>query len=221
MIIETNYLCAYDSLDYTKPIGAVNDDHSNKKYIDEIESLFNRKFSYLELGCAGGLIIKDLVDKGHDAYGIEGTDHPISIGRHAWTIYHNTRLFTCDLAKPFKILEAPKFDVISNWEFFEHIPTDSILYLLSKIYLHLSDSGIVICGISYSVDEHHLSIFKRDEWESKFFNTLFTTNDYDLSNKLREDYIGDHKSFFVILRKKPGKESIAENIIEDFEKKFT
>lgn len=221
MKISTKWNLCIDSLDYTQPVGATNDDHCNDLYINEVVSLYNRKISYLELGCAGGSIVDRFVNSGHDAYGIEGTDHPIKIGREAWKKHHNTRLFTCDLSKPFSISENPKFDVVSAWEFMEHIPEASLNYLMAKIYNILNnESGMVIFGISYAVSPHHLSVFQQDVWKEKVFDNLFITKEYNLINKYREDYIGDHKSFFVILTPKKSLSKLANQIIKEFEEKF-
>tara|TARA_R110000824_G_scaffold265390_3_gene454319 strand:- start:12618 stop:13292 length:675 start_codon:yes stop_codon:yes gene_type:complete len=215
MKIKTEYPICFESLDYTAPIGAVNDDNSNPLYADEVESLFGRKISYLELGCAGATFIDLMVSKGHDAYGIDGTDHPLKVRRNAWEKYYDTRLFTCDLSKPFEILDAPKFDVVSAWEFMEHIPTDSLNFIMAKIYNMLDENGIVIFGISMAVTEHHLSVFPEKKWNEEIFSKLFIVNEYTLKNKYREDYIGDHKSFFTILKPKSGLTEIANDIIKE------
>jgi 2-polyprenyl-3-methyl-5-hydroxy-6-metoxy-1,4-benzoquinol methylase len=220
MIIKTKYPLCVDSMDYINPVGAVNDDNCNPLYVDEVISLFNHPISYLELGCAGGTIVDYLVSRGHDAYGIDGTDHPIKIGRTAWKKHHNTRLFTCDLSKPFDILESPKFDVISAWEFMEHLPPKCINYLMAKLYKLLKEDGIILFGISSVECSHHLSVFTREIWEQNVFSELFDTHDYNLTSKYREDYIGDHKSFFVILKPKKYLEEKANIIIENFEKNF-
>lgn len=226
MIINTKYPLAYESHDYITPDGAIHDDNVNIPYIEELESHFKRSFSYLELGCAGGGIIKYLFDKGHDAYGLEGTDHPIRIGRYAWKEFHNTRLFTCDLSKPFEVLGAPKFDVISNWEFFEHIPTESLKFLISKIYTLLNEDGMVICGISSNpatpVTPWHVSPFKRDVWEKIYFSDLFDCYDYPFKNTYRaypED-IESSGSFLIMLKPKKNMMELAQKTIQEFNNKF-
>lgn len=219
MKIKTDYPICFESLDYTQPVGAVNDDNCNPLYAEEIESLFGKKVSYLELGCAGASFIDHLVSKGHDAYGIDGTDHPIKVQRSAWLKYHNTRLFTCDLSKPFEIIDAPKFDVISAWEFMEHIPTESLTFIMAKIYNILDENGIVIFGISMAECDHHLSVFPQEKWNREIFSQLFEVGDYTLKNKYREDYIGDHKSFFTILKPKNELHKLANNIIKQHENK--
>jgi cyclopropane fatty-acyl-phospholipid synthase-like methyltransferase len=219
MKIKTEYPVCFESPDYYNPVGAINDDNSNEKYADELELKLGKKLNYLELGCAGGTFIDLLISKGHNAFGIDGTDHPIKIGRPAWVKYFNDRLFTCDLSKPFEVIDFPKFDVISAWEFMEHIPTDSIDFLLSKIYELLDDDGIVIFGVSMAECSHHQSVFKQEIWNDKYFSKLYETNEYYLINKYREDYIGNHNSFFTILKKKPNMKNLASSLIKEHEQK--
>tara|TARA_R110000868_G_scaffold13711_2_gene63552 strand:- start:2045 stop:2704 length:660 start_codon:yes stop_codon:yes gene_type:complete len=218
MIIQTKFPICKDSLDYTEPIGAINDDNSNEHYANEIEELFNRKVSYLELGCAGGSFIDLLCAKGHDAYGIEGTDHPLKQNRAAWKKHYNTRLFTCDLSKPFKVIDAPKFDVISNWEFMEHLPPESLLYITLKMYSLLSVDGCVLCGISMQETPHHTSIFPEKVWLEELFGQVFHCFPYSLKHKYREDYYPGHQSFFVILKPKLDKVDFVNESLKLLEK---
>lgn len=150
-VITDNPFCV-GSADFLHPVGAVNDDSTNLKYIESIEKYFNnKKISSLELGCAGGRVVLDLVRRGHDSYGLEGTPYPRLLGRPAWTELYNRHLFNCDLSKPFNLLddnnEDYKFDLVSHWEFMEHLPTESLKYLHGKMYLHLKDEGAIFCGI--------------------------------------------------------------------------
>jgi SAM-dependent methyltransferase len=152
MKVKTNYPYCVDSSDFVAPIGAVNDNTTNSSYIQDVENYFNnKKISTLELGCAGGQVVFDLAARGHDSYGLEGTPYPRVKKRQAWEAYDNTRLFTCDLSKPFQLLtddnQAYKFDLISHWEFLEHLPINCLEYFTAKLYKHLKDDGVIFCGI--------------------------------------------------------------------------
>ena len=153
MIVNTKFEFCKDSPDYTNPIGAIHDDTTDLLYIQSIENYFNnKKLTTLELGCAGGRIVKDLADRGHDAYGIEGTPYPLQRNRPAWRQFYKTRLFNCDLSKPFELLTNDgndmKFDVISHWEFLEHLPPDSLDYFHARLYIHLKEDGSIFSGYS-------------------------------------------------------------------------
>jgi len=249
-LITTTPYCK-SSPDYTSPIGATHDDTTNLSYIEALEEHYGlgHPLVTLELGCAGGRIVKDLADRGHDAYGIEGTPYPLQMRRPAWVEYYGTRLFNHDLSQPFVLQDSAgadmQFDIISHWEFLEHLPPQCLPYLHAKLYTHLKEDGIILAGISpwgpttnrdrfEDTDprktlalevEHHQSCFWREEWEELYWNKLFDCHDYPLGDaKLRWD--GCHKiqaySIYVSLTRKntPEAEEIARQIIQECEKEW-
>lgn len=246
MKVITKDIYCVDSLDYTQPIGAKNDNRTSMKYVIAIEEYFNNRtpLTTIEFGCAGCLIVKTLADRGHNSYGIEGTPHPLQ--RPQWKEFHNERLFTCDLSKPFRLIDDDgndmKFDVISHWEFLEHLPVASQEYFHAKLYTHLKEDGIILAGISpwgpsTSRDRfeqgdprktagnqvhHHQSCFHRDEWEELYWNKLFVCNDYPLNAKLRHDGKpgGLVQSIYVALTRlnTPESDQRARNIIAQKER---
>jgi 2-polyprenyl-3-methyl-5-hydroxy-6-metoxy-1,4-benzoquinol methylase len=242
MKIITEHEFCVDSPDYYEPIGAIYDDNTNINYIEDIEKYFGgKKISTLELGCAGGKLVSDLIERGHDSYGLEGTPHPLNKGRYAWANYYNKNLFNCDLSKPFELLdeknEIKKFDLISHWEFLEHIPTESLDLLLCNIYKHLKDDGIVLCGISpwgptsttrpdlkemLKDIAHHQSCFTKEEWIEKYFSKYFDSYEYPLNNKLRIDwnYELNYGSFNLMLKKKHGLHEFVEKTLVQEKNKF-
>lgn len=218
MQVITDFEYCYDSPDYKKPIGAPHDDTTNLNYILDIENYFgNKKLTTLELGCAGGRIVMDLIERGHNSYGLEGTPYPRELGRPAWVKYYKKNLFNCDLSKPFKLLDdndnPMQFDLISHWEFLEHIPTPALDGLLSTLHSYLKPDGIILCGISpygptthgeqFDV-EHHQSCFFKEEWEELYFNKLFKTYPYPFNGRLRYDWNKEKNigSFVTMLKRK-------------------
>ena len=247
MKIQTDFLYCYSSPDYFDPIGAINDDTTNIEYIEAIERHFDfKELTTLELGCAGGRIVMDLAERGHDAYGIEGTPYPLQLGRPAWRQYYNSRLFTCDLSMPFQLLnendEEMKFDVISHWEFLEHLPPICLNYFHARLYTHLKDDGVIFCAFSpwgptlnrdrFSDDDprkthalevqHHQSCYWREEWEELCWSKFFYCHDYSLEAKLRidEDPSKGIYSYYVQLTRKntPQVERLAKETITTYEK---
>jgi hypothetical protein len=218
MQVITDFEYCYDSPDYKDPIGAKYDDTTNIQYILDIEKYFdNKKLTTLELGCAGGRIVMDLIKRGHNSYGLEGTPYPREISRPAWVNYYKKNLFNCDLSKPFQLLDdngkPMQFDLISHWEFLEHISTNALDNLLLTLCSYLKPDGIMLCGISpygpttngrkFDV-EHHQSCFFKEEWEEKYFNKLFTSHPYPFEGKLRVDWNDELNlgSFNTMLKKK-------------------
>ena len=167
-----------EGLDNTKPIGAGNDNTTSSDYIGALEDFFKTQippgdplvFDYLELGCAGGQIVLDLVNRGHNAYGIEGTPHPRNGGRSAWVEpVSRNRMFEADVSKPFLLQDSQgtpaKFDIISHWEFAEHLPTKSLHYFTAKLFLHLRKTGRIFSGISPWGNSTNVDKYFRDHPE--------------------------------------------------------
>jgi len=251
MKVVTKHPWCVSSADFLQPIGAVNDDTTNNEYINTIEEHFQgKKISSLELGCAGGQIVADLINHGHDAYGLEGTPYPLELGRPAWSQYYNTRLFHCDLSKPFRLLDEQgedyQFDLISHWEFLEHLPTDCLKYFHAKLYLHLKDEGVVLCGICPwgaftditqlpvghpDRSEEKLQIYLDDvearghaHHQSCFFRHQWEADYFsDFFETFDYDLKGklreDESSFNCILKKKIGEQyiNLAQRYIEEYE----
>ena len=234
MKVISDFEYCVDSPDFTDPVGAVNDDTTNKEYIEDMEKFFDgKKITTLELGCAGGRIVMDLIERGHNSYGLEGTPYPRQKNRPAWVKYYNKNLFNCDLSKPFTLLDdngdLMQFDVISHWEFLEHIPVESLDLLLANLYRHLKPDGVILCGVSpwgpttdpkhghvYKDVVHHQACFMQEEWNEKYFNRFFEVHEYPFEGKLRQDWNYDLNigSFYTMLKKKSGIEDTINNIIK-------
>ena len=203
--VITDKPVAYDSLDHIVPEGTSRDNSTSEGYIREVLDYFdNKEINYLDLGCSGGQLIVDFLDKGHNALGLEGSDYSVKHQRANWPKYHNKNLFTCDIAHPFRIVdgtgEQVKFDCISAWEVLEHIPFKTLPELMKNIHSHLKPGGIFVGSVSTDPNpQWHVSIFSKKFWTEKVFHPLFITEEYPFKNLVREDV--RHCSFFVLLRK--------------------
>ena len=243
MKVITKHEYCVDSPDFINPIGATNDDTTNLEYIEDIEKYFgNKKLTTLELGCAGGRIVMDLIERGHNSYGLEGTPHPREKKRPAWEKYYQTNMFNCDLGKPFTLLDNKgklmQFDLISHWEFLEHMPTESLDLLMANLHRHLKPDGKILCAVSpwgpttdrkHDPDgkifshpcniagvAHHQSCFMQEEWNEKYFNRFFNVHEYPFAGKLRHDWSTELNigSFETMLSKKEGIEDYVNEIIK-------
>lgn len=170
--LETDFPLAKDSLDYQYPEGAIQDNSKRPKFN---EGLKRYPGSVLDLGCAGGGFIKDCIDEGRIAVGLEGTDFNKNGQKFEWaTIPDN--LFTCDLTKPFVLHTGDRkcfqFNIVTAWEFFEHIEKPDIAQLILNIKNHLTDGGLLICSIDgnhYPLRHHreidlHRTVESKDWW---------------------------------------------------------
>ena len=212
--LKTDHPIAYESPDHIFPWGTKNDNSTNEGFIEETLDFWKQrgkdKVNFLDLGCSGGQLVIDYINKGHLGVGLEGSDYSVVHKRANWPKYYNKNLFTCDVTKKYELFENNepiKFDIISAWEVIEHIAEED----LPSFFKHISDNlstGGIFCG-SISTKEEvlegyklHQTVWDELTWYSNFKNILdglnLTLYSYSFENKVREDF----QSFHIILLKK-------------------
>src|SRR5438034_3019168 len=76
---------AVDSPDHIAPRGTANDNSRNRLFNRKLEALLRKRpLAVLDLGCAGGGVVKDVLDDGHVAIGLEGSDGSKKLGGAEW-----------------------------------------------------------------------------------------------------------------------------------------
>lgn len=221
---------AYDSPDYHNPWGTRRDNSKSPEFwTGLIKTLGKQKISLLDLGCAGGGLVAEGAEMGHDTIGIEGSNYWVkninenSLSAIQWKYFHNRRLFTCDITMPFFIIDVKheldpiqdkilpivtkkRFDVITAWEVLEHLNPTRFQIALGNIWNHLADDGIFLASIGMTSDspegvELHQIIQPVDWWLEQFtkFN-LFDVFQYPI-NDITPVRLLDN-SIYVFLRKK-------------------
>ena len=177
--IITEHPVAYESPDHLYPWGTKRDNFTNENFVNEIDNYFNNQsFNFLDLGCSGGQLVIDMLGL-HDeniSIGLEGSDYSIKHQRANWPQYHNKNLFTCDITKPFNIVNDNinvKFNLITAWEVLEHIHPDDLDGVFQNIFNHLDDDGIFAGSINMGSDapngvELHLTRQPPSYWEDVF-----------------------------------------------------
>lgn len=147
----TKYPIAYQSPDHLYPQGTRYDQSRNRRFNMNLYRLFpdNYLIRLLDLGCAGGTLVKDVIDDGHFAIGLEGSDWSKKYKRAAWA-YIPDFLFTCDITQKFELLDKKRilFDVITAWEVIEHLKTADLPQLLKNVKKHLLPSGLFIVSVT-------------------------------------------------------------------------
>ena len=81
--IKTDSPIAVDSDDHIHPDGIYLDNNVDHTLIPQIEYLFNKKINFLDLGCAGGALVCEMLNAGHTAVGIDGSDHCLNFRKEA------------------------------------------------------------------------------------------------------------------------------------------
>lgn len=212
MKIITNHPVAINSPDHLYPCGTAMDNSTDHNFIAEIEHYFgNRKINFLDIGCSGGQLVIDFINKGHTAIGIEGSDYSVIHQRANWPLFHNKILFTCDATKPYSVLDdndnAIKFDCITAWEVIEHIAPEEHDQFFTNILNHMHEESIFVGSIS----EHpsywnyggvtrqlHQSVFNKNHWMTQILPKYFKVEEYPFTYKVRYE----DTSFWVKLMKK-------------------
>jgi 2-polyprenyl-3-methyl-5-hydroxy-6-metoxy-1,4-benzoquinol methylase len=176
---------AFDSNDHIMPWGTRRDNSTNPRFNEKLLKLFlhsdsNKIVNVLDLGCAGGGFVKSIIDDGHFAIGIEGSDFSQKNKRAEWRTIPD-RLFTCDITEKFHFLKNSHrllFDTITCWEVLEHIQETKLDNVLKNIKENLRESGIIICSIPNWPEEkngcvlHHI-VRPKKWWIQKFTEAGF------------------------------------------------
>lgn len=210
--LKTKHPIAIDSPDYQNPWGTRRDNSRNSRFNKKLYGLFPDKIlRILDLGCSGGGFIQGVIEDGHIGVGLEGSDWSKNLGRGAWGKIPT--LFTCDITRPFEILEdgkPMKFDVITAWEVMEHIKEKDLPQTIKNIKNHLAEEGLFIGSISQNEEviddvKLHNSVHSEEWWVDKFYK------DFDCwsgEGKLIKRYFNgqylrkDEGSFIIILTHK-------------------
>ena len=157
----------------------MHDNTAGPVFLQRIQELWPtlKPLAFLDIGCAGGKLVKDALDLGIIAAGLEGSDFSLARQRAEWaTIPHN--LFVCDVTHEFTLtsehvhqigLTSPfRFDVISAWEVMEHLPEARLPQFFKNVLAHLMPYGIFACSISSQHGYHHVTLHERDWWLQQF-----------------------------------------------------
>lgn len=180
---------ALDSNDHIYPDGIYLDNNVSLNFVNNIEQVFQRKINFLDLGCAGGALVCELLKRGHNAVGVDGSDHCLNFRKEAadklgmakpygydnWQQYGNQRLFTADITKEFQFFENSepmKFDLITAWDVMEHFYPERIDIFMEQVKKHLSPAGYFVASIAkFSLNKHnveyHNSNFPDSWWIEK------------------------------------------------------
>lgn len=209
---------AFDSNDHIYPHGTARDNSSNIHFINNVLFKFgqdNRKFNFLDLGCSGGLLVKEFIQYTKYSIGLEGSNYSILNHREHWPELSQKNLFTCDISRRFEIkdIDTDKrvlFEVITAWEVIEHIKTERLKTFFQNVWNHMTDDGVFSCSIStikepaYGAtngEQLHETVWNESKWleylESLKMFKILREDKLIFWNRVRRE----HGSFQLDLRK--------------------
>jgi SAM-dependent methyltransferase len=173
---------ACESPDHLIPFGTKRDNSRHRRFNKKLYELFgidHPSLWVLDLGCSGCGFVKDCLDDGCLAVGIEGSDFSKKLRRAEWRTIPE-HLFTADITAPFEVFgEFPagekrlQFDVITTWEVMEHIHERDIAAVVENVKQHLRPGGLWIMSIALCDDFHqgvnlHQTVKPEAWWVEKF-----------------------------------------------------
>ena len=204
--LQTDHPIAYESPDHLHPYGTMQDNSRNWDFCRKLFALRGEQISLLDIGCAGGGLVKDMIDHGNLAVGLEGSDYSKRHKRAEWATIPDS-LFTCDVTKPFTLRKDGDphpfaFDVVTAWEFFEHIHRDDLAAVCDNVRRHLVPSGLLICSIANFPSPHEgvdLHLTQEDApWWLETFGRLGFVRRSDFEAHFGNDWVR-HGSFNFVL----------------------
>lgn len=221
--VETAAPVALYSDDHKMPRGAIYDNSRNPRFNRRVYALFKSRpgLKVLDLGCAGGGLVRSFLEDGHVGVGLEGSDQPRALRTGEWGTCPN-HLYTCDISRPFRVLkpsgEQETFDLITAWEVLEHIPEARLADFMENIRKHLSPEGYFVGSVDTMPDGnpltgavYHVTLKPRSWWLERFAehglepvdDHLFDTADYVRGNgqTLKDWDPADGEGFHVVMRR--------------------
>lgn len=211
------------SPDYFMPWGTRRETSRNRRFNEKLYDLYplTKQLKILDIGCAGGGFVKDCIDDGHVAVGLEGSDYSKKCGRGEWTTVPFS-LFTCDVTGNFELLmdkgdslEPVRFDVVTCWELMEHIAESDLDKMIANTAKHLAPGGLWIMSIATVKDvidgvNLHQTVRPKSWWIEKFkqhkLEHLEEFVDYFNTQFVRGPKYGAKESFHLVLS--PDKTSV-------------
>lgn len=174
--LQTEHPVAIHSDDHRHPRGSANDNTRSPRFVAACERLFERQVSHLDLGCAGGGLVRDFLIRGHRSMGLEGSDFSLLEQRAEWRLLGD-RLRTCDITEPFALSDGDSpatFDVISAWEVLEHLPEARLPQFFENVRAHLAPGGVFVASIALFEDADpetgavwHVTLKEPDWWTQR------------------------------------------------------
>ncbi len=201
----TKHPVALTSLDHMFPCGTSRDNSVNPVFNQKLYALFpEQKLYVLDLGCSGGGMVKSILDDGHTAVGLEGSNYSLLHQRAEWATIPDS-LFTCDITFPFVLHDGNEkpypFDVITSWEVLEHIEEYDIVGVIENIHAHLKQNGLFI-GSTTDMDwiengiEYHRTK-KPLQWWIDLFGEYQFYHDVKLEQHFGDDWVRAVQNNFV------------------------
>lgn len=155
VLLKTAHPVAADSVDHRYPLGTAKDNFHWPPFTRKLIQLYGGDpIKVLDLGCAGGGFVKEVLDFGHFAVGLEGSDYSLKHRRAEWSTIPE-HLFTCDCSQPFEVIfeidgtqRPARFEVVTAWELLEHLTEEQLPQFFANVKRHLDpERGLFVASV--------------------------------------------------------------------------
>ena len=182
IVVRAEKEVACKSPDHIMPWGTRRDNSRNPRFNQKLYRLYPRQDDFLkvlDLGCSGGGFVRDCLNDGCLAVGLEGSDFSKKTRRAEWATIPGY-LFTCDITEEFEVLQEDEkgirriqFDVVTAWEVIEHIAEDDLPRVAENVIKHLQPAGLWIMSVSPNEEilsgiRLHQTVQAKPWWVEKF-----------------------------------------------------
>jgi len=171
--------------------------------------------TFIDLGCAEGGYIKEVIDDGYFGIGVDGFPAFKNRGIEGWGKYPD-HFFQLNFAKPM-VVESEgiplKFDVVTAWEVAEHLFEDEIDTFIKNLANLVKDEGMVLLTVSARADRGHFTIRPMEWWAEKFRKNGLVGNNALASNFSQEHLVRacwDSCIFFLVKQPSISKEGMLQ-----------
>ena len=200
--VDTSAPVAQGSADHLWPHGTIHDSSVNRRFNLKLYDWLGRdpELSVLDLGCAGGGLVRSILEDGYTAVGLEGSDVSLRLRSGEWdTIPHH--LLTADITAPFQVSTAAgeevAFHCVTAWEVLEHIPEEKVDAVAANVARHLRPGGVFVASVAQFRDEdpltgavYHVTLRDPDWWRERFAaHGLVEATDHPFET---QDYVRGH-----------------------------
>lgn len=200
--LVTDRPVAIDAADHKWPRGTLYDSNTNRNFNLKLYAFmqYRNDLRLLDLGCAGGGLVRSILEDGYEAVGVEGSDVSKKLRSGEWDTCP-LHLFTADITSPFQVKDQAgtpvQFHCITAWEVLEHIPADRLPVLVDNIATHLAPDGLFVASVDTLPDGnpltgaiYHVTLHPKSWWLEQFARAgLVEANDHPFTTL---DYVRGH-----------------------------
>jgi 2-polyprenyl-3-methyl-5-hydroxy-6-metoxy-1,4-benzoquinol methylase len=183
----------YSEYNFNNEGAAYSHSYLTNPVLKLIDKKINKKI--LDIGCGNGYLVRLLIEKGFDAYGIDASESGITIAKK----YYPQRFFSHNIENtelPYPLKEM-QFDTVISTEVIEHVFSPVNFLSLIKTLLLSSKGQVifstpyhgylknVIIAISGKWDNHHTVHWEGGHikfWSRKTLTKLLNENGFKVTN---------------------------------------